>query len=157
MLHAIEFLSQVAVTEFGEAVGLPAARRVILLEALNPTNIEQAVQRTIERASAQLNAALTHVSNFLKERVTVAGFVHETEKDKQYGFGEWQGIDMLVSDMSHDDILSAGRAGVNRHDQAAPTVHGTDCPPGFYTEQSIGPDGLREKGQDFCSGAPVER
>jgi hypothetical protein len=104
LFEAAGFRLQIAASERSEAVGLFAARGVLVGEALNPFVFEEPMERAVERAGAKADAAVAQAFGVLEDGVAVAGLGGEAKEDEQDGLAYGR-LHIFSLDMSSGDML----------------------------------------------------
>src|SRR5579864_88304 len=86
MLKAAHFQLQILTAERRQAIGLAAARSILLGNAFDPRVIQQTPQRAIEGARAKDDTAITHFLDVFQNGVSMPRLIGETEKNEQNRF-----------------------------------------------------------------------
>jgi hypothetical protein len=97
-----------------QPVSLFFARRIFLLETLNPLFFKQPPKRSIEGSRTHSGASLTQRLNVFQERIPVARAFRQTQQDQEYRFRQWFYRGRSLHNMSPTDILDLDHADVNQ-------------------------------------------
>lgn len=105
LAHTVQLHLQLFAARRSQSVSLFLARRVRLLEALDPLVFKQPPEGPIERACAQPHAAIAKNFNILHQRVPMPRPLGQAQQNQQDCLTRCLGVRSLHN-MSHDDILS---------------------------------------------------